>query len=120
MCLRRWTTAGPPGPDGGNDLCQLRRLRHAVGAEQRHTGLPSPGGPPLAPPLCCRAAVFDGEASQAVAGTYTPPALGPGKVGGIGSQLFSYTPIAPGTASITFAYKLDPPPTLSLVCAVSC
>ena len=76
--------------------------------------------PPLEPPLGCRAAMFDGEASQAVAGTYTPPALGPGKVGGIGSQLFSYTPIAPGTASITFAYKLDPPPTLSLVCAVSC
>ena len=42
---------------------------------------------------------------QAENGAYSQPDLPPGENGGVGSQLFSFTPIAPGQATITFVYK---------------
>jgi hypothetical protein len=48
--------------------------------------------------------------SQESAGVYSQPAAPPGIVGGTGQQLFSYSPLAPGTANVTFAYGCAPPP----------
>ena len=37
-------------------------------------------------------------------GVYSAPILPAGYTGGSGQQLFSYSPLAPGTAAVTFAY----------------